>query len=527
MSPSETDVSSTSRRAAAPSSSLRRREFLVGTAGLTSLGTAGCLNVLDNEEGAEEPDSNLRATDGWPTYRGDWQRTGLAPADAGPGESLSIAWETSFLDVIEAREGVSARPRGVVDDDYDGYAATGVCSDVTLSDELAYCGMHYLLYQGETQESNWGGIVAMDAASGSVEWTVDGMSDYSVAPTVVEDRLYHFVFYPVADVEGPHVLVADAATGSVEARHELPTRHRDVPTITENGSYHRGPVVPPRGVAQVDPDGGDRDWLAEAPGPQARVKPFTVADGSVLYGSDGEGGREQGQRSIVALDAETGDEQWRWTFDVPERPDSLLRVFLGSPSVVDGNGYVAGRPPELGSDEFAGCALRSFEADGGDERWTFRPERVPYEELGSGGFPQCDTRGDCEDPPELAALEGTPLVVDDLVVVPGYGRAAPTGDSHTEHRHLYAVSADDGSPQWSIPGRASSAVAAGDVIYARLGGDRVAAISTDGTVLDAVERDEGAPWGRAPAIGHGRVYSSWGSDQDGTTASPDTVVAIE
>lgn len=514
--------SSTEHDAAERSPSVHRRGFLAGAASVASLGTAGCLNVLDGDTGS----SSTAAGSDWHTYRGDLQRTGLAPADAGPGESLSVAWETSVLDVIEAREGVSAERPTDVENGYDGHTAVGFCREVTLTDDLVLTTAEYRLYEGDEEESSWGGVVALDPGSGSVEWTIAGLGGSIQAPTVIDDRLFLFVVYPIdADVDGSHVLVADAATGDVEARHPVPGNRRAAPTIAENAIYHEAPDDADGGAVAIDPDGADRDWLADAPRPRPELQPFTVADGSIVYG----GYVDEETQALVALDPETGDEQWRRELDFPRRPPGVGLDFLGAPAVVDGTGYVAGRWREFWSNDVGGTALRSFGLDGGEDQWTFRPDGVPYEEVLSRDVTSvgCMDAEACEVPDERAALHGTPLVVDDLVVVPGFGQPAPDGQSHELHRHLYAVSRSDGSLEWTIPGVAASPVAAGDVIYARLAGDVVLAISTDGSVLDRVGIDDGSSWGRSPSIGHGRVYTAWGSDEGRSPRIPDRIAAIE
>lgn len=501
------------------SAGAHRRRFLASATGAAAAALAGCLDLVN--DGSDGSTADLELIDDWPTYRGDRRRTGRAPADAGPGESLSVAWETSVYDLIEARENVSAeRPTEAGDEP----TASGYCSDVTLIDDLALCTMYYQLQQAEADGSTWGGVVALGAANGSIEWTISGTPAIMQAPAVADDRLYLGVVYPMTpDVDEPHVLVADALSGEVVHRHTSQTITRDAPTFTDDSTYLVAPNEADYTLQAMDPSNGAQRWTADAPTPTANGLPQASHDGSLLYAGHG----EDDSIDLVSLATDSGDVQWRQSPELVTQSSFATPETLGMPAIVGDSGYVAGPFDGYWQDGVYGGPLHAFAVDGGQEQWQFRPEPAPYNEIigGPDGSSYCGDDESCEEP-EYATLHGTPLAIDGLVVVGGVGGPAQGGESHEKHRHLYAVDDSDGALKWSVPGATASAVAAGDVIYAKMTDGRVQAISTDGTVLDSVETDAGPSRSKAPAIGHGRVYAQWGSNEN-SLHSPDTVVAVE
>jgi len=499
--------------------STQRRRFLAGATSLAAAAVAGCLDRGSDGSGGTQ--AAFEPSEGWPTYRGDRQRTGRAPAEAGPGESLSVAWETSVYDLIEMRENVSAERPAEADDEP---AATGYCSDVTLTDDLALCSVYYQLHEEETDGTSWGGVVALDAAGGSIEWTIPGTPAIMQAPSVAAGKLYLGVIYPMtADTDEPHVLVADATSGDVVHRHAHPGMTRGAPTFTENSTYLMAPNGADYALEAMDPSDGTQRWTVDPPTPTADGQPLAVHDGSLLYA----GHTDDDSIDLVSLATDSGDVQWRQTPERESHPSYAAPETLGMPALVGDSGYVAGPFDGYWRDDVYGGPLHAFAVDSGQTQWQFRPEPAPYNEIlgGQDAVDFCKDDESCEEP-EYAALHGTPLPIDGQVVVGGVGRPAQSGESHEKHRHLYAVDGSNGSLEWSVPGATASAVAAGDVIYATMTDGRVQAMSTDGTVLDSVETDAGASRSKAPAIGHGRLYAQWGSNGN-SLHSPDTVAAIE
>lgn len=498
--------------------STHRRRFLTSAMGTAAAALAGCLDL--GSEGSES--SAFEPTEGWPTYRGDRQRTGRAPADAGPGESLSVAWETSVYDLIDTRETVVAeRP---VEADENDPVASGYCSDVTLTKEFALCTMYYQLHLEGEDGTSWGGVVALDAASGSIEWTISGTPAIMQAPAVVDDRLYLGVVYPMTDaVDQPHVLVADAASGEVLHRRTGPTITRDAPTFTDDGAYLVTPDEAGYTLQSVDPANGEQRWTADPPTPTARGLPLASRDGSLVYA----GHSEDDSDDLVSLASDSGDVQWRQSPEMVTESEFATPESLGMPTIAGDTGYVAGPFDGYWRGDVYGGPLHAFAADSGKRQWQFRPDPALYNEVLGGqdavGF--CGDDESCEEP-QFSTLHGTPLAIDGRVVVGGVGRPAQGDESHEKHRHLYAVDEADGSLEWSVPGATASAVAAGDVIYAKMARGGVQAISTDGEVLATVETDAGPSRSKSPAVAHGRVYAQWGSNENSVN-SPDTVVAIE
>jgi|GEM_PF-2408589 len=504
------------------SSTPTRRTVLASVATVGALGTAGCLGVLEDSS-----DSTGTADAEWPTYRGDRARTGRAPAAAGPGESLSIAWETGAEDVATAREddiAIVEEPASAGPGEY--AVVTAFCSPVTLTDSLVLGTAFYRL-SGESGAPEWGGLVAMDAASGDVEWTVSGIPPGPQAPSIVDGKAYVPVLYPIGPgPEGSHLLVVEADTGSVVERIATDAIPRYPPTIDDTGA-----VVTARGtsdddVLALDLDDGGRRWSRGGGRSTATYYPFSVSEGSVFYAR-----RTSDERiELLALDAATGDRQWRRAVDVPTLPRSEVSEPLGTPCIDGDRGYVTGTWRDFERRQTTGSLLHAFDTTDGSERWQFRPDPVPAEDLPGDGTGFEPVFPDVESPSasETAGLNGTPLAVDGLVVAGGFGQPAPGRSANDAHHYVYAVDDEDGSLQWSVGGAIAGAVAAGDVIYARAVGDAIIAISTDGRRLDLVENDgELLSWGLSPTIGHGRLYSQWGRPSQDSSRLPARFVAFE
>ena len=499
-----------------------RRAFLASAAGVGVASVAGCLDRSGGGDGDGE--DREYGPPGWKTYRGDRRRTGLAKPDAGPGSSLSVAWETSVFDVAESQMDGSLADAAQPDDE-NQFEGTAHCSDVSLTEELVLCTAYYQLPDGDAHH-DWGGIVALDAETGSIEWTVGGIPPRMQAPSIVGQHAVLPVRYPVDEGQGAHLLVVDTASGSVERRAQFPwDLGSTTSTITPDAAYLSPRSDTDGTVAALNPETGAERWSVDAPFPIAEYWAFTVADDSIVYA--GKLGEET--RLLVALDTASGEELWRRTLQIPSL--SVGRGdLLGAPTIVDGRGYVTtGERAYVGRTRW-GSSLRSFDASDGSPRWQFLPDGVPVDDMPSNWHQlhNCAERSSCSLSESYAGLRGVPLVVDDRVVVPGIGLPASNAGSHDEYQHLYAVEDADGSLAWSVPGTFGSAVAAGDVLYAQKDETAVVAVSADGELLDTVETEKGPSRVPSPSVGHGRLYTQWGNG--GSSSTPGrahTVVALE
>lgn len=492
-----------------------RRAVLASAATVVTAGSAGCIGVL---EGSSDESSSPAQSTGWTTYRSDPQRTGRVPAEEGPGDSLSVDWETTVIDVAEHREDLEITPEDQADDATTGPVGAGSIREAIVHDDLVLATVFY------RTTSNWGGVVALDAATGSVEWTVAGMHSTLAAPTVVGDRLYQLVdFATGVDAETPHVLVADAASGSVFERRPFPGQIDDAPSIDDDVIYTSTSGGIEGTLLATATDRDERRWVGTGPEPTEEYRAVTPAGETLLYS-----GLRDERRYLVSLEADTGDVRWTRRLDLPEAPLSSSRELPGPPTVYDDRSYLGGTFRGYRHRRTHGAALIAVDTDSGTERWRFRPDPAPYATVPSDEQETqiCAVTDDCEGEVLASGVHCYPLLLEGTVVVPGFGQPSGSGGSQGAGSHIYGVDDADGSLQWSVPGAASSVVAAGDVLYARIVGDGVLALSPDGEVLDTVQFESDlASRGPAPAIGHGRLYATYRRHTESETA-PDTIAAL-
>ena len=257
-----------------------RRRFLqagVAAAALSTAGT-GTADTARNDVG-------YQSGEGWPTFMHDPRNTGAAPAGAGPTGDVTVAWRT--------------RVNG------------------SVSESPAYAdGTLFVLANGA--------LVALDAATGTERWRIDG---FDSTPTVAADALYR---------SG-----SDPAQYDRETRGQVWSRNgglviEEPPTLA-GGTLYASFLADTDELLALDPDTGAVRWRSSVPGSAAGAP--AVVDGRVFVAAhDG----------LVALDAASGDELWRRERSSPPVPPSVA-----------GDTVVSGAPD-----------LTAFDAATGDQRWT-------------------------------------------------------------------------------------------------------------------------------------------------------------
>ena len=162
-----------------------------------------------------------------------------------------------------------------------------------------------------------GVVVALDADSGSVEWTADIGESSESAGTVAEGFVY-------VGSEDNHLYALDSATGDEQWRFETGSSVASTPTVLDGVVY----VGSNDGhLYAVDASSGDEKWRFDT---GEFTGSATVADGTVFVG--GQGGE------LFALDSASGEEVWR--FEETELDEDLFPR-ISDPLVVDGVVYVA------------------------------------------------------------------------------------------------------------------------------------------------------------------------------------------
>ena len=220
----------------------------------------------------------------------------------------------------------------------DFFGSTEVVPPVTV-DETVY---------GVVPETS--DVVALEADSGRERWrrAIEYEEEtYSVTPRqpAVRDETVFVTAWPF------QLRALDAATGNEEWRGELDEQMVRAPTAADDAV-----VVPTRsGVVTVEADTGEVRWERDLEG-NATDGAAAVADGTVFVGD--ESGAES--PALRALDLETGDEEWA----VPVGPGMTAVVADGIVYATDGYDLVA-IDAETGDEQF------TYEAE-----WHFSPPSV-------------------------------------------------------------------------------------------------------------------------------------------------------
>ncbi|MFC7154010.1 PQQ-binding-like beta-propeller repeat protein [Halomarina halobia] len=351
------------------------------------------------------PVATVTVTDAWRQFGYDAANTGRDDRTMGPTEAVEQAWTYT---------GRASRASPVVAD-----------------------GTVYVGFGNVYVESDRGGMVALDAATGAPRWRVETDGRVVEAAAVADGAV---VFGTVAgnirdgDTSG-EVVAVEADTGEERWR------------VDAGGAVFGSPAVD-AGVAYVGTAGGGllaldvRDgsevWRREADDP---VIASVAVDGSAVY----VGGR--GAR-LRALSREDGSERWAFETAGP--------VF-GAPSVADGVVYATGSSQDPETYAVSG-ALVALDAETGERRWraatnewTGTGASVGEETLIAGvglsvrGYDR-ETgveRWTVEASEYGTAVASRPAVVDGTAYV---GTSGVNGGS------IYALSVADGSVRWTHPG---------------------------------------------------------------------------
>ena len=343
---------------------MHRRNFLVGAGLLGSLGTLGCVGNSLEDSGEPVP------PDEWPMPRVGPGGTGHHPTASAPTEQLSVRWNYEF-------------------ENGPGYGPRVAGGTVFVTDSV------------DSSHESPVGLVALDAADGTVRWTAEKHYQVSTRPAVGDGRVY------VGD-ENATLAAHDVENGSLAWKFDV-------------GSASTGRVVVADGVAYavssstlfaVDAADGTELWRTEIDG--VRASPTVRRE--TVYVTQPE--------ALIAVDAGNGSGRWRRSFDsAVAHPVSTSRSAL----------YVR-----------TDGALLSLDPATGRRRWGVETES-PYPPLAATDETVFVTDGrlralDAADGSERwarAAPEGTygfarPVVVDGSVIVPSEPR-------------IYAFDAADGS----------------------------------------------------------------------------------
>lgn len=289
-----------------------------------------------------------------------------------------------------------------------------------------------------------GTLLQLDRSTGQVQWRTNVGFDGTATPAVHDESAYVTVWNG-GDGWERGLAAVDAGTGDVEWRARTEANVTTTVTTTEDGVFVGGGFETST-VAAFD-HAGTRQWHHEL-GEYASTP--AVADGTAVYGA--------GTDAVVAFDAVTGDEQWRYRTDgettaTPTIVDDLVVVgtrggTLYALDLADGTPVWTASLPRM-RESVAATADRVVAAadeevvaidSSGTRVWT-------YEDVGQ---------------------PTAPVVADGTVVFGDWKR-------------LRGLSLDDGDESWSFETRSRQA---GDVT---LQGIRAAPTVSDGIVFTGTQ----------------------------------------
>ncbi|WP_266078484.1 outer membrane protein assembly factor BamB family protein [Haladaptatus caseinilyticus] len=356
---------------------------------------------------ATTPQSPAPANNDWSSDRADSGRTG-ATNDAGPSPYAAEDWNTSFDARAESVPAVA-----------DGTAYVSVTTNVELPATgriIAYDteageerwtsskvgaargspavadGVVYVATRGTSADGyeNYGGLHALDAETGDVEWRVKNAPDGS--PIVADDTVYvggtaynaetgeELWTAPgeiIGVVDGTAYAKNDTSVMSLDAEDGTPKWNAQMPATAESYAVDSA-VTSDRIYLTVETDretqpiyalsteDGTVEWNRSVPRAETHERDLisepAVKDGSVYVSTRG---NDSG--TVYSLDAETGDEQW--TYDTSAD-------HLSAPTVSDGTVYVGGRffTKLADTDDIvrpAAPAVYAIDASNGEERWNY------------------------------------------------------------------------------------------------------------------------------------------------------------
>jgi len=466
---------------------MNRREFGLASLGAVTTSLAGC-GQLDAVLGSNTGDGS----ENWGAYRGDVARTGRVAAEAGPGESLSVAWHLTYDDVAEAVDGV---------DPSNGLMIQRQSTWPLLAGDLLIWGVQFQHRNDDTAPGTYvtrRRLVAADT-SGSITWSheLPVLSDYDVVPKFghrIDDGRIYQPTVPAAYLRTDNereaesarrdslgVTVLDPETGNIEREVDLGLS-RAGNMIVKDGTIYVEIVLDDtgeRGLYAFDAESGAEEWSVS--GTTTLTEPFAsiFADTLCYIRWDD----DDAVPVLVARRTDDGDVLWQtpieWSSPYVEDHPGF------SAPTIDDSVYTAGST--LGASSGMMTPLVAFTTDDGTERRRYRPPGVDGDK-----HPLLDenrpgtTEKDPSELPPASGVYGMALPMDEYVVATGYG--AIDGNADPEVGHCFAI--EDDSIVWSVETELpTSLVAAGTVVYLTTPRG-VTAVSKDGTVTDSVDYAE-------------------------------------
>jgi len=359
--------------------------------------------------------------------------------------------------------------------------------------------------------------------SGNVLWQFDGGTPtMNCSPVVVGDTVY-----TGASGDPGGVYALDTATGEQRWGFEPEGYVTSAPAVVDRTLYV-GTWA--RQFYAMDAESGEVLWQTDV-GHRLGTSSPVVAGGTVFVGTEGDGplvvsGPEDEEEfeagALVALDVDTGEEQWRYD-DFDERAN-----VSSSPAYADGTVYVGGE-----NANGSGSTLYALDAATGGVEWerNLRGHQELSPTVADGtvyyvGRPETDdpsgrlyaldeATGETawQTPIDDVSLRSSPAIADGTVyVAASTSTACPAvgGQESTctpsQSGTLYAIDAGNGEQRWTASIRSdvrSAPAVTGEMVYVGCNGG-VSAVTRDGTASWRVELGDYLK--SSPAVGGGRLF---------------------
>lgn len=311
-------------------------------------GTANTAEVYDSNLSTGVPS----ATDAWPTFGLDAQRTS-APGSA-PGGDGSLIWSFSTpASVAYTSPAVVDGTVYVGDDDGNVYAIDAETGTEDWSRSLfgpVYSSpavVDGVVYIGDGDKN----LHALDAADGSTLWTFSASDTIDSSPAVVDGTVYFGSW-------DDHVYAVDTSTGNQEWSFSADNDIRRSSPAVVDGTVYIGSMD--GNVYAIDAATGNEQWSTATPeNGGVRHSSPAVLDGTVYIGTyDG---------FLLALDADDGSVQWKK--DLVSRLDA-------SPAVTDDTLTVNAETLEGGVFMSNGNSreMKLLDKDTGDVKWSYKTD---------------------------------------------------------------------------------------------------------------------------------------------------------
>jgi len=360
------------------------------------------------------------------------------------------------------------------------------------------------------------------------EWLAPLGGDVAVEPTVHNDTVY--VTTSCRCGNGNRLWAINATTGAEKWQFQAPDKIWTAPVVN-NGSVYVG--TNENKFYSVDTSDGSLQWAAEVFGHPSNP---AFSEGTVYVTANDPG--YPGTNTLYAFDAETGHENWNYSYE----PGAEVGSFE-APVVANGMVYLSNN---LADD----ARVQAFDAHSGEEVWNYSTDGDPDASPAVAGC-TVYVGTDSGTVHSLDAANGTEHW---NVSVPGYVGdqvsvasgtvyvGSNSGPSYNQTSNVTALAAGDGSQRWQMafdgglggsptPGDGHLVVAEGDRVHA-ISGDTGGGGSVDyGSCADArdgtgptaelhvshetVSVGETMTFDGSPSGAHGTNITEWAFDTDG------------